>query len=148
MVAGGRPGCASILAVAAAKGFEVELAAVNAAGEPGPEEALPLLRKAVAHRSNVIVSRPAKHAARLNLAKFSGCCFIKLSRCGMLVRYVGALRGTCALALVQCREVSSFRPLRWLTPLLWLLFFVVSFLDTVKRVVGCAACSVFDIFAP
>lgn len=32
-------------------------------------------------------------------------------------------------------------------PLLWLLFFVGSFLDTVKRVVGCAACSNFGIFA-
>ena len=59
----------------------------------------------------------------------------------------GALRGTCVVALVQYREVSSSRPLRWLTPLLWLLIFVGSFLDTVERVVGCAACSVFVIFA-
>jgi len=58
--------------MAAAKGFKAELAAVNAAGELAPEEASPLLRKALAHRSSLIVSRAAKHAARLNLTKLSG----------------------------------------------------------------------------
>ena len=57
MVTGGRPGCASILAAAAAKGFELELAALNAAGELALDEALPLLRKALVHRSNEIVLR-------------------------------------------------------------------------------------------
>ena len=52
MVASGRPGCASILAAAAAKGFELELAALNAAGQLALDEALPLLRKALVHRSN------------------------------------------------------------------------------------------------
>ncbi len=53
--------------MAATRDFEAELAAVNAAGELVPEEALPVLRKALSHRNNLIVSRAARHAEKLKL---------------------------------------------------------------------------------
>ena len=146
-------------------GFDAELAAVNAAGALAPEEALPLLRKALAHRSNLIVSRAAKHAGRLNLAaltdelaeafhrfmhaagdpvKTDPQCWAKNEIAKTLAAFgyqppeiflagmkhqqmepvwggssdtAGPLRGTCALALVQCREMPTSTLLRHLTPL-------------------------------
>ena len=148
--------------MAAAKNFDTELAAVNAAASLAPEEALPILRKALTHRNNLIVSRAAKHAAALNLTtltddlataftrfmenpiKTDPQCWAKNELAKALAQFeyqeadiflaglrhhqheptwggpsdtAGALRGTCALALVQCRELSSDRLLRHLTPL-------------------------------
>jgi hypothetical protein len=148
--------------MAAAKNFDAELAAVNAAAGLAPDEALPILRKALAHRNNLIVSRAAKHAAALNLTvlapelaaafnrfmenpvKTDPQCWAKNELSKALAQFeyqapdiflaglkhqqyeptwggssdtAGALRGTCALALVQCRELSSDRLLRHLTPL-------------------------------
>jgi HEAT repeat protein len=148
--------------MAATKNFEAELAAVNAAAGLAPDEALPILRKALTHRSNLIVSRAAKHAATLNLVtltpdlaaafnrfmenpvKTDPQCWAKNELSKALAQFeyqdadiflaglrhhqyeptwggpsdtAGALRGACALALVQCRELSSDRLLRHLTPL-------------------------------
>lgn len=149
----------------AARNFDAELDAVNAAAELPPDEALPLLRKALNHRSNLIVSRAAKHAGRLHLtvltevlaeafyrfmpaagnpAKTDPQCWAKneigkalaafghqdveLFLAGMRHHQpeptwggpsdsAGPLRGACALALVQCREISSSTLLRHLAPL-------------------------------
>jgi HEAT repeat protein len=148
--------------MAAAKNFDAELAAINATANLAPDEALPILRKALTHRSNLIVSRAAKHAATLNLTvltpdlaaafnrfmedsvKSDPQCWAKNELSKTLAQFeyqdpdiflaglkhhqyepswsgpsdsAGALRGTCALALVQCRELSSDRLLRYLTPL-------------------------------
>lgn len=146
-------------------GFDAELDAVNAAGALAPEEALPLLRKALTHRSNLIVSRVAKHAGRLNLTaltdelaeafhrfmpaagdpvKTDPQCWAKNEIAKTLAAFgyqefelflagmkhlqmeptwggpsdtAGPLRGTCALALVQCHEMDPSTLLRHLTPL-------------------------------
>jgi HEAT repeat protein len=148
--------------MAAAQNFEAELAAINAAANLAPEDALPILRKALTHRSNLIVSRAARHAATLGLStladdlataftrfmtnpvKTDPQCWAKneISKALAVFEFqdstlfltglrhhqyepsysgpsdsAGALRGTCALALVQCRELSSDRLLRHLTPL-------------------------------
>jgi HEAT repeat protein len=150
--------------MAPARDFEAELAAVNAAGDLVPEEALPILRKALAHRNNLIVSRAAHHAERLNLTtllpelvvafhrfmpphhpiKTDPQCWAKSELSKTLAAFEaqepelflagvqhhqyeptwggpsdtsGALRSTCALALVQCRELASDKLLRHLTPL-------------------------------
>jgi hypothetical protein len=148
--------------MAAAKNLEAELAAVNAAASLTPDEALPILRKALDHRSNLIVSRAARHAAALHLTtladdlatafnrfmtnpvKTDPQCWAKneITKALAVFEYqdselfltglkhhqlepsysgpsdsAGNLRGTCALALVQCREISSDRLLRHLTPL-------------------------------
>jgi len=148
--------------MAAAKNFDAELAAINATANLAPDEALPILRKALTHRSNLIVSRAAKHAATLNLTvltpdlaaafnrfmedsvKSDPQCWAKNELSKTLAQFeyqdpdiflaglkhhqyepswsgpsdsAGALRGTCAPALVQCRELSSDRLLRHLTPL-------------------------------
>jgi hypothetical protein len=148
--------------MAAPRDFDAELAAVNAAASLAPGEALRILRKALAHRNNLIVSRAARHAVTLNLTTLSSDlaaaftrfmenatkndpqCWAKndISKALAAFEYqdpdiflaglrhhqyeptwggssdsAGALRGTCALALVQCRELSSDRLLRHLTPL-------------------------------
>jgi HEAT repeat protein len=150
--------------MAPAKNFDAELAAVNAAADLSPEEALPILRKALAHRNNLIVSRAARHAGKLQLTsllpdlvaafhrfmppndaiKTDPQCWAKNDISKTLAQFeaqepelflsgvrhhqyeptwggpsdsAGALRGTCALALVQCRELSSPVLLRYLTPL-------------------------------
>jgi HEAT repeat protein len=150
--------------MAASKNFDAELSAVNAAADLSPEEALPILRKALAHRNNLIVSRAARHAGKLQLTsllpdlvaafhrfmppndaiKTDPQCWAKNDIAKTLAAFeaqepeiflsgvrhhqyeptwggpsdsAGALRGTCALALVQCREVSSPVLLRYLTPL-------------------------------
>jgi HEAT repeat protein len=146
----------------AAKDFDAELEAVHAAGALPPEEALPHLRKFLAHRSNLIVSRAARHIARLELkalvpdlaaaferfmqdpVKTDPQCWAKNDIAKALAAFeyqdhalflsgmkhhqfepvwggtsdtAGPLRSTCALALVQCRELSSPFLLRLLTPL-------------------------------
>ena len=53
--------------MATAKNFDAELAAVNAAADLPPGEALPILRKALTHRSNLVVSRSARHILKLQL---------------------------------------------------------------------------------
>jgi len=150
--------------MAAAKNFDAELAAVNAAADLSPGEALPILRKALTHRSNLVVSRAARHILKLQLTsllpdivaafarfmppadavKTDPQCWAKNDLAKTLAAFeaqepelflsgvrhhqyeptwggpsdsAGALRGTCALALVQCREVSSPVLLRHLTPL-------------------------------
>ncbi len=150
--------------MAAAKNFDAELAAVNAAADLSPDEALPILRKALTHRSNLVVSRAARHVLKLQLTsllpdlvvafvrfmppadavKTDPQCWAKNEIAKTLAAFeaqepelflsgvrhhqyeptwggpsdsAGALRGTCALALVQCREVSSPVLLRHLTPL-------------------------------
>lgn len=147
------------------RGFDAELAAVDAVSGLSAEEALPVLRKALASRNNLIVSRAAKHAARLGLVslaediarafprfmpeagdsvKMDPQCWAKNEIVKALAAFeyqdsavflaglhyhqhepvwggssdtAGALRGQCALALVQCREVPSNAVLRHLLPL-------------------------------
>ena len=146
----------------AAKSFDAELDAVNAAAHLPPAEAEPLLRKFLHHRNNLIVSRAAKHAAALNLTQLTTelaeafprfmadpikqdpQCWAKNEIAKALAAFeyqdaqlfltglkhhqyepsfggpsdsAGPLRGTCAHALVQCRELSSMVLLRHLTPL-------------------------------
>jgi len=145
-----------------ARDFDAELVAVNAAADLLPGEALPILRKALTHRNNLIVSRAARHAERLKLTtladdlatafhrfmtnpvKTDPQCWAKNEISKALAAFefqdpelfiaglqhhqyeptwggpsdsAGALRGTCALALVQCRELASDKLLRLLTPL-------------------------------
>ena len=142
--------------------FDAELAAINAAADLPPDEALPILRKALAHRNNLIVSRAARHAEKLKLitlaedlaaafhrfmqnpVKTDPQCWAKNEISKALASFefqdpdlfiaglqhhqyeptwggpsdsAGSLRGTCALALVQCRELASDKLLRLLTPL-------------------------------
>jgi HEAT repeat protein len=145
-----------------AKSFDAELAAVNAAAHLTLAEAEPILRKFLTHRSNLIVSRAAKHAAKLELKSLTPAlaeafqrfmedpgkqdpqCWAKneIAKALAALEYqdanlfltglkhhqyepsyggpsdsAGPLRGASALALVQCRELSSFVLLRHLTPL-------------------------------
>jgi HEAT repeat protein len=144
--------------------FDDDLAAIDAVSQLAAAEALPIVRKALAHRNNLIVSRAAKHSLRLDLrtltpelaaafqrfmppadaVKIDPQCWAKneLSRTLAAFEYqdaalflsglqhhqheptwggttdtAGALRGTCALALVQCRDLASPILLRHLTPL-------------------------------
>jgi hypothetical protein len=144
--------------------FDDDLAAIDTVSQLLPDEALPLVRDALSHRNNLIVSRAAKHAVRLDLrtltpelaeafqrfmppadaVKTDPQCWAKneLSRALAAFEYqdaalfltglkhhqleptwggttdtAGALRGTCALALVQCRDLASPILLRHLTPL-------------------------------
>ncbi len=151
--------------MAPTRNFDAELAAVNAAADFPPDEALPILRQALAHRNNLIVSRAARHTENLKLTtllpdlvaafhrfmpphdpvKTDPQCWAKNELSKALAAFeaqepelflagvqhhqleatwggrsdtAGALRGTCALALVQCRELASDKLLRHLTPLL------------------------------
>jgi HEAT repeat protein len=142
--------------------FDAELAAINAAADLPADEAQPILRKALTHRNNLIVSRAARHTDKLKLTtltedlatafhrfmvnpvKTDPQCWAKneISRALAAFEYqdpelfiaglqhhqyeptwggpsdsAGSLRGTCALALVQCRELASDKLLRLLTPL-------------------------------
>ena len=148
----------------APRSFDTDLAAIDAVTELPATEALPIVRLALANKSNLIVSRAAKHALRLSLKeltpglveafhrfmppadpiKTDPQCWAKneLSRTlaafelqdpdlflsglrhhqhepnwGGTTDTAGALRGTCALALVQCRDLASPILLRHLTPL-------------------------------
>jgi len=147
-----------------ARTFDDDLAAIDAATHLSAVEALPVVRAALSHRNNLIVSKAAKHAVRLDLrtltpelaeaferfmppadaAKTDPQCWAKneLSKALATFEYQdaalflsglrhhqieptwggstdtsGALRGTCALALVQCRDLNSSILLRHLTPL-------------------------------
>ncbi len=141
------------------------MAAVNAADGLPVEEALPVLRKALGNRNNLVVSRAARHVAGLGLAelvpemvaafwrfmpgagdavKRDPQCWAKNDLSKALAGFdaqepelflagmrhhqmeptwggasdtAGALRGACALALVVCREVSSYALLQHLVPL-------------------------------
>ena len=148
----------------ASRNFDTDLAAIDAATELSASEALPIVRRALNHKSNLIVSRAAKHALRLSLKqltpdlveafhrfmppadpiKTDPQCWAKNELARTLAAFelqdpdlflsglhhhqhepnwggssdtAGALRGTCALALVQCRDLASPVLLRHLTPL-------------------------------
>jgi len=147
-----------------ARAFDADLATIDAVTHLPAAEALPAVRKALNHHNNLIVSKAAKHAVRLDLrtltpelaeafarfmppadaAKIDPQCWAKneLSRALATFEYqdaalflsglrhhqleatwggttdtAGTLRGTCALALVQCRDLASPVLLRHLTPL-------------------------------
>lgn len=144
--------------------LEEELDALSAVADRPREQALPSVRKALVHRSNLMVARAAKLALRLDLrelqselaeafarfmpphdaAKLDPQCWAKNELSKTLAAFeaqlpdlfirglhhvqmepvwggsedtAGALRGTCALALVQCHELPAPRLLRLLTPL-------------------------------
>jgi hypothetical protein len=144
--------------------FDADLAAIDAVTQLSAAEALPIVRGALTHRVNLIVSRAAKHALRLDLRtltsdlvaafarfmppadaiKTDPQCWAKNELARTLAAFelqdaplflsglkhhqfepvwggtsdtAGALRGTCALALVQCRDLASPILLRHLTPL-------------------------------
>ena len=146
------------------RNFDADLAALDNAASLPLADATALIRKSLAHPHNLIVSRAAKQAARLDLkqltediaaafrrhlfatdpAKADPQCWAKNELAKTLAAFesqdhdlflagirlhqlepvwgdysdtAGPLRGTCALALVQCRDLSSYAVLRHLTPL-------------------------------
>jgi hypothetical protein len=146
------------------RNFDADLAAIDSAALIPPADAVSLVRKSLTHRHNLIVSRAARQAARLNLKQLTedlaaafrhhlftsdppeadpqcwaknelaktlaafelqdhdlflaGLRFIQLEPVwGSYSDTAGTLREICALALVQCRDLSSDTVLRHLTPL-------------------------------
>ena len=150
--------------MAKARSFDAELEALSAVGELPREQALPAIRAALGRSNNLLVSRAARYAARLELrelipelaaalsrqlqaedpAKADPQCWAKNELAKALSQFehqdsglflaglrlhqmeptwggstdtAGALRGQCALALVQCRDMTAAAICRALLPL-------------------------------
>ena len=146
------------------RGLDADLEALSAAAELPRDQALPALRTALTRSNNLLVSRAARHAARLDLrellpelasafarqvaaddpAKADPQCWAKtelaktlslfehqdstLFLAGMRLHQMdptwggatdtaGPVRGQCALALVQCRDLSAVAITHALLPL-------------------------------